>query len=467
MARNFRDQCARVIFGSLLLLASGCSAIQAQRNESMDKELVSGNYQAAALMAEERIGIKKNADGTLGPIVADGSNTLNHLDAGAGWMLSGDPKRSISHFDAAEYTLKAVETQNIVASGGKLLGASLVSESIKDYVPSPAEAVLINYYKALDFLQAGDPDNARVELNRSADRTRLAVERYASEIEAAQAKAGSNTSQSYSDPKVKAGVDKHFPEIDQWVPYKDFIVPPASYLQALFLGRSADIGDRQMAGDLYTRLIGIVEQNPFVAQDANEASQGKICPKNNCKWILVEHGLGPDLQERRFDIPIITLTGMVVASVAVPSLHSRTTTDEIPVKILVDHRPITIPLMGSMDRVIQVEFKKRFPGIVTRAVVGSVVKAVAQHEINKQSPIFGLVANVVSIATTGADLRSWRGTPGRWSLARFNGGATDSAVTVETPQGPVEVNVPSSGSHLIYVRAISSATKPVIQVINL
>ena len=468
MTKLFRDKFAKAILGLLLLAISGCSAIQTHRNESMDKELVSGNYQAAALMAEDRIGIKKNADGTPGPITADGSNTLNHLDAGASWMLSGDPQRSASHFDAAEYTLKSVETQNMVASGGKLLGATLISESIKDYVPSPAEAVLINYYKALDFLQLGDVDNARVELNRSADRTRRAVERYASEIEAAQAKAsGASAAQSYSDPKVKSGVDKNFPEMDQWVPYKDFIVPPASYLQALFLGRSSEIDDRQQAGDLYTRLMGIVEQNPFVAQDANEVSHGKICPKNNCKWILVEHGLGPDLQERRFDLPIFTLNGMVIASIAVPSFHSRTTTDEIPVKILVDHRPITIPLLGSMDRVIQVEFKKRFPGVVTRAVVSSAVKAIAQNEVNKQNPLFGLVANVVSMATTGADVRSWRGTPGRWSLARFNGGAADSAVTVETPQGPVEVNVPSSGSHLIYVRAISSNTKPVVQVINL
>lgn len=468
MTKGFSDALAKAVLGSLLLAASGCSAIQAHRNESMDKELVSGNFQAAALLAEDRIGIKKNADGTPGDVVADGGNTLDHLDAGTNWMLSGDAKRSVSHFDAAEFTLKSVETQNVVASSGKMIGAALLSESIKDYVPSPAEAVLINYYKALDFLQVGDADSARVELNRSADRTRRAVERYSSEIEAAQAKAsGSNASQSYSDPKVKSGVDRNFPEMDQWVPYKDFIVPPASYLQALFLGRSTDNDDRQKSGDLYARIIGIVEQNPFVAQDANEVSHGRICPTNNCNWILVEHGLGPDLQERRIDIPVITLSGAVVASVALPSLRSRTTTDVIPMRITVDHQPITIPLLGSMDRVIQVEFKKRFPGVVTRAVVGAAAKAIAQNEINKQNPIFGLVANVVSMATTSADIRSWRGTPGRWSLARFNGGAADSAVTVDTSQGPVEVNVPAAGSHLIYIRAISSSSKPVVQVVNI
>ena len=463
---------APLVSGRLLLLCAasiyltGCSAIQSSRNENMDVELVKGDYRAAALLAESRMGLEPDKTGQLPPVVAEGKNILNHLDAGAAWFVAGDADRSLSHFDAAEVTLKAVETQNVAASGAKLAGAALINEGALDYVPSPAEGILVNYYKALAFLGKNDPDNARVELNRSGERTRRAVERYAAEIAEAEAKAAEKGKNYAKDQKVQAGVSAQYQEMSQWVPYKEFIVPPVTYLQALTLGRSGDADDRQKGLDLYKRITDISESNPTVALDAKDLESGKVCPSNKCVWIMVEHGLGPSVKEKRFDLPVPTPSGLIIASMALPSLESRTTTDLIPFRVTASNQTVQVPMMASMDRVVQSEFQKRFPGVLTRSITQAVAKGIAQDQLNKLSPLAGLAANLASAVSTGADLRSWRSMPGRWALARIDK-TPGQKLTLETASGLVDVQVPESGSHLVYIKAISDSVAPLVEVIPL
>lgn len=442
--------------------------MQANRNKEMDTAIATGDYRSAAVLAEQRMGLKPTQDGSLPEVTFKSGNILDHLDAAQGWLAAGDPDRSIAHFDAAESALKSVETESLAASGAKQIGASLVNDTLLDYVPSPAEAVLINYYKAIDFWKKGDLDNTRVELNRAGDRTRRAVDRYADEIRRAEAKASDKSgAQSYRNSKVQEGVTRNFPDMAQWTPYKDFIIPPATYLQALFLGRSKDADDHHTAADLYGRLVALAEGNEAVAADAAEAAQGQVCPTNNCTWILVEHGLGPDLVERRFDLPIVTSSGLIAVSMALPSLHSRTASDELPLRVSIDQSTVDIPLMGSMDRVVQSEFQKRFPGIVTRALISSTAKAVAQNEINKQAgPVAGLVAAIASAASTSADIRSWRSTPGRWSLVRVSGNGSHT-LSFDSLAAHSESKIEGEGCHLVYVRAINNTIAPVVTVLPL
>ncbi len=440
------------LFASAILLLSGCSAIQASRNSDMDKVLVEGNYKEAALLAESRLGLEPMPDGSLAPVQPNPKSVLDHLEAGNSWLMAGNVDRSISHFDAAEAALKNVETENLATVGAQQVAASLINDSVLDYVPSPAEAVLINFYKAIDFWHQKDFDNVRVELNRSGDRTRRAVDRYASEIAAAEAKAAkSKAGKTYSDPEVKSGVDARFPEMAQWAPYKEFIVPPAAYLQALFLGRSKDGDDHNKSADLYKRIVGLVDSNEAVQKDAQEAAVGQVCPSNHCIWVMAETGLGPELKEKRFDLPIPTTNGVLLVSMALPSLQSRSEADQA-FHLAVNGKDIYVPVMGSMDRVIESEFQKRFPGVVTRAIISGTAKALVQNEVNKQeSPLAGLLMNIVSAASTSADLRSWRSVPGHWSLVRIDLDAVQVGSNAGSPSfspvdGGVGIEVASIGS---------------------
>lgn len=449
---------------------SGCaSIIQASKNSSMDQQIAVGNYEAAARLAEDRIGLKPGKNGTLPPVVFSPKNVLDHLDAAESWHLAGNLDRSNSHYDAAEQALKDVETENGALTGAKTVGATLYNDTLLDYVPSPGESILINVEKALSFWQLGDTDNTRVELNRADDRTRRAVERYSAEIEAAQQEAQKQNESYASSPRVLDSVSQRFPEMSQWEPYKEFILPTATYLKALYLSRlGTDHSDQATANMLYRRIGDVVGAHPVLDLERAESARGKVCPKDNCVWVLVEHGLGPVLNERRFDIPIPTTSGLVAVSLALPYLVIRTPSDEVPFAISYDGKPLHPAVFSSMDRVIETEFTKRFPAIVTRAVVSSTMKAVAQYEVNKNAdnPFAGLAINLLSLATTSADIRMWRSMPSRWSLARVNI-QKDARLVVATAEGPVTIDLPSKTSSLVYIKAPNNNLKPVISVLKI
>lgn len=457
---------------ALALLQAGCAGMMAARNNEMDTMLAAGDYRAAAMLGETRLGYQPLADGALPEVTFKRANVLDHLDAAEAWRLAGDRKRAAAHYDAAEEALKDVELQGAGAAGAKQFGAVLLNDSVLDYVPSPAEAILINYYKSLAFLAEGDKESARVELNRADDRTRRAVERYEAEILAAQGKEGS-AEYGYANPAVAGAIDGKFPEFNQWTPYREFIVPPATYLHALFLARSSDPRDRQRGAELYQRVAGLVEGNDAVMKDAKEAAAGRLCPKNNCSWILIEHGLGPVLEERRMDITVPTLTsGLLTVSFALPALVSRTQQEPVPpFGMQLDAATLYAQPLADMDRVIQTEFKRRFPGIATRAVASAAVKAAAQKAVSdsgsQYAPVMNLFANIMTIATTAADTRSWRSMPGRFALVRAEKTGKTATLRVANGSYVVPVEIPANGSHLIHIKSVSPTVAPTIEVIKI
>lgn len=465
-----RTTIARVGAVTALALLQGCAAMQASRNSDMDSRILAGDFKGAATLSETRLGFAAGPDGALPQVNFVRANVLDHLDAGGAWGLAGDPDRAIQHLDAVEEALKDVEGQNLAASGAKQLGATLLNDSMLDYVPSPAEAILVNYYKSLAFLRKGEPGNARVELNRADDRTRRAVDHYAKEIEAAQAAAAGKDG-SYSDESVKSGVDSQFPEMSQWAPYKEFVVPPVTYLHALFLSRSNAPGDRQRGAELFARVRGLIDANETVDQDAKEAARGGACPTNDCVWVLAEQGLGPELQERRLDVIVPTFQGPITVAFALPALKSRLESDPVPLKVVAGDASFNPQPLGSMDRVIQTEFQRRFPGIVTRALVSATLKAVAQKQINDNAgqygALFSIAGNLMASMTSAADVRSWRTLPGQFSVGRLRKKGGLTSLTIETISGSVPVELPRKGSQLVHIRAVSSSTAPIVEVLNI
>lgn len=432
-------------------------------------QAASGAYASRARKAEEALHLKTGTDGQLPPVKFVSSGTLDHLRAAEGWRVAGSLKRSIEQYDAAESALKSVETESMAASGGKLLASLLVNDNMLSYTPSPSEAVLMNFDKALSLWALGDQENARVELNRAEDRTRRAVERYESEIKKAQEADSKNSAVNgaASSTKVLDGVDAKIPEVAQWHTYSEFVNPAATYLHALFLARKGDSGDVSTAQNLMKRVSGIVGSNTFLEMDLAEINQGvRPCQKNNCSWILVEAGKGPILEERRIDIPFPSPGGAIYSvSVALPVLKSRK--DPGSVRITTPEGMIAPPVLGDMDVVVQTEFKKRWPGIVARAVGSAAVKTIAQKEIADHTGPFGsLIGAIGSMLITHADVRMWDEMPGRWYLARIDG-ALDKDIALSGPGLTASVHLPKVPS-LIYIKPTDDpGTPPLIHMLDL
>lgn len=454
-----------------LVALSGCSAQLVTQNQERDQLLITGDYAALATSLEVKMGLKpagKEADkGSESVVTFNPQYVLEHLEAAEAWRLSGRVDRALAHFDAAESSLAGVDNQGDVEGAGRQAGAVLVNETMLTYRPSPAEAVLINYYKAISFMSMRDRENARVELNRADDRIRRAVEYYEKEIVAAQEQAqeSSAAKEAAGNADVAKEIRGKFPEMSQWEQYPNFVVPSASYLQGLFLARSNDQSDIQKARDLLGRVVGITDST-VVARDFEELRQGRLCPDNNCVWIIAECGQGPQLVERRFDLPLPTKDGLITLSMALPSLDSRLQSAQGACQLSGSGQALELSELSNMDRVIQTEFSKRFPAIVTRSVVSAAVKGVAQHELNKKAgPIGGLIGNIAAAASTAADTRMWRSLPGRIMVARLDRPA-DGTVSVGFNGGVEKISLPTDSPSIVHIKQLTAGNKPSVSVLE-
>jgi len=183
--------------------------------------------------------------------------------------------------------------------------------------------------------------------------------------------------------------------------------------------------------------------------------------------VLVENGLGPELQERKFSYPAFSGNGIVNVQMALPALVSRFDPAVSNCVIAYGGGESHCEPFASMDRVIQTEFSKRFPGIVTRAVVSTVVKAVAQDQASRQGGLLGgLVAAIVSDAVTTADIRMWRSMPSQFTLNRLHRNG-EPTVHLTINGQTTDIDISGTGRRLVHVKSASAHLPPTITVVSI
>jgi hypothetical protein len=121
-----------------------------------------------------------------------------------------------------------------------------------------------------------------------------------------------------------------------------------------------------------------------------------------------------------------------------------------------------------MDRVVQTEFKKRYPMILSRAIASTLIKTYAQHLAQKELGDWGGIAVALyQAATNSADTRMWTSLPKDFQVARVPA-PKDGQLTLSFPNGNSQaVQLKSGQSSLVYVKAVNSTVPPLINVIEL
>ena len=139
-----------VTFTLLLLILAGCATYY-QKNEAFFTNLYGYNFVEAkkALESNSKKGNKpRNA-------------LLHNLNLGyINWVL-GDPTSSNQYFENAD---KIIEDQQ--KNYGLEALAMITNPTVKPYRPEDFEPVFVNYYKALNYLQNSQYDEALVECKR-------------------------------------------------------------------------------------------------------------------------------------------------------------------------------------------------------------------------------------------------------------------------------------------------------------
>ncbi|MDD5327708.1 MAG: hypothetical protein PHY02_07840 [Phycisphaerae bacterium] len=445
---------------SILSLSIGCNAPK-ENLKVFNTSFETSNYDNAALFAEKKIGQRKNPAG---------DDLLWALQLASVERIRQDYPKSTEVFDKAEDMLKFYDEQS---KAGDIIGSTAVNDNVIPYRGEEYDGVMLNTYKALNFMVEGKPDLARVEFNRALDRQRRAKEKFVEEINKLNAELEKNQQENglakanVENPTTHQLLAQKYPNLNNFQAYPDFVNPFATYMAGVFFDLS---GDYSKAVDLLKESYGMVGNNPFIAEDftATEDALNKGAKIENTVWVIFENGLGPVKEEFRIDLPLFIVTNQVkYVGIALPKLEFR---NQAYPYLLVNSDGtefMTLPV-ADMDRVVQTEFSKDYPGILTRAIISATAKAVAQYAIEQQgsnaATALSYAMAAYSFASTAADVRVWTALPKDFQVARLP--KPKNGKLKITPPGaiPIDIDIPQCNNAVVYIKIINNYSIPVCNV---
>jgi hypothetical protein len=446
-----------------LFVIAGCNAPKSQLG-TFGEYFRGSDYEKSIEFASSKISKGKN------PKKED---LLWTLQLGTLERLRQNYRESNNYFDRSEEMLNFFDYQNAAADS---VAAIAVNENIIPYLGEEYDGIMVNTYKALNFMALGENDQARVEFNRALDRQRRAKEEFSREIQKVQneldkeqEKEGSQVKKNVDNPEINQLIKDRYPGLYEFEAYPDFVNPFTTYIAGVFFNL---IGDHSKAVTFLKESYGMVRDNEYVAQDLAVTEQvldGQAELKDTV-WVIFENGLGPAKEEFRIDIPLFIATDQVkYFGIALPMLVFRE--QAYPsLSIKAGGKNYDTQIVANMDRVVQTEFSKDFKGILTRAIISATAKVVAQYALDKNdnsSPkIVSLLAAAYSFATTAADVRIWTTLPKNFQVARLPI-PPDRIITIEPPgceSFPVEI--PTCRNVIVYVRIPYKQSRQVLDLIK-
>jgi hypothetical protein len=419
------------------------------------------------------------------------------LEEGAVLRGAGKYEESNKAFDQAQDKIDQY-SQEAKVRVGQEAGALLSNQANLAYEGRSYDGVMLNTYKALNYLQLGEPDKARVELIRAYQRQQDAVEANKKRIakvqdEAAKNKDKKTMDKAAQDPKFQAQLQGAYTNLDNLKAYADYVNPFTVYLDGLFfMANAADGSDLERARKSFERVVGFDPDNEYVKQDLAAVEgllQGK--PLTPTTYVIFETGSAPVRDQIRISIPII-VTKVSYVGAAFPTLKPQG--DYVPYLTVTANNPVVsandaiaaaggtttgdtnaiaapgrlnvrTSQIASMDSVIGLDFKNEMPVVITKTIASTITKAAAAYAVNEaanqQGSLFGLLAQigtaVAQASVNIADERTWTTLPKEFQVSRFPT-PPDRKIVIETPDGSqrIPVTIEDGTINLIYVKSITA-----------
>ncbi len=473
MALKRKIICYRNIFRILfavLLFIPGCNAPKSALNKFdtsfRSEALGTGNFSKSLQIADSKQSKGKN------PKKED---LLWAMQAAVLERMNKNYQQSNEYFDNAETMLNHFDYQNETIDSA---AAIITNENIVPYLGEEYDGIMINTYKALNFMALGNKELARVEFNRALERQKRAAEKFATEITKLKKeidKEDAAAKDNVDNPQVQELVKSRYPSLYDFKAYPDFINPFTNYIAGIFFNLD---GDHSKATQLLKEAYGMVSDNDYIGEDFTLTEQVLDGQKEfkNMVWVIFENGMGPVKEEFRIDIPLV-LEGrrndkkadFKYFGIALPKLVFRDNAFSY-LTIESENKSLKTQEVANMDRVIQTEFEKDFKGILTRAIISATSKAIAQYALTKNgdsgSQMMSLLAAAYTFATTAADVRIWTTLPKDFQVARMDI-PQNRLITISPPGGnSFKVEIPPCNNALVYVKIPFRQAKPVYDIMK-
>lgn len=333
--------------------------------------------------------------------------------------------------EEAELLLEDLYTKSV----SRELAALAVTDNIAKYRGDPYEAVLVNYYKILNYLHLGDIEGALVECRRVNEKLQLVIDEEESTFRndpfvqyltaMVYDAAGEYNSADVSYRVALAAYDELGSEVGVTAP--DYLYCDAARLARRF-------GDRAQEEEILAHGVEC-EALPDGAGTLNLFFECGYVPHKVEKQAIIpiykndkkdKDDLGPVLvdrygRERRTDLALD-----YVLKIAVPEL--------VPTPVGFDYAVITAEVdtvsgqAVASTRTVLVEnvatyahkaFEDELGKILLRTIVRALGKYAAQQKAKSENTALGVFVNVLNIATESADTRNWSTLPEKILMGRL------------------------------------------------
>lgn len=312
--------------------------------------------------------------------------------------------------EAAEQQFKVYESQGLLSGIGANVGATLSNDMAMPYRGLIFEGALLNFYKALAFSSLGNNEQARIEFNRANDRQRRAKDYYAKEIkkahdktvDAANKKAKNDAyEKNTSNENLNNILNTKYTNLKQFAIYQNMVNPLIPYVSGLYFMIEQDF---TKSVDLLKEAYGISKVE-LVAQDMQilESRQGQTeYPKFT--WVIIEDGDMARKDELAMSLPLAIGSGVNAFNLALPILVEGKPTHA---NYKVNNTDASV--VSNVSGLFASEFEKQLPSIITRAMVGALVKFGITQSVNEFGGDYGAIAGLATTlafsAATAADTR--------------------------------------------------------------
>jgi uncharacterized protein len=439
------------------LLATGCKTYQEQNR--VIQYWNRGNLTNAVVEATKQA--DKNANNK--------DAIIWRLEQGAVLRANGQYEDSNKAFEAAQGKIDDY-AQKAKVRLSQETGALLSNQAELDYEGRAYDGIMLNTYRALNYLALGEPDKARPELIRAYQRQQDAVQDNQKRIEKVQDEAAQNKDsaaikRAQNDPGLQSQIQNASTNLNDLKPYAAYVNPFTVYLDGLFfMTDAADGSDLERAHKSFERVTEMAPGNRYVREDLTMVD-GLINgqPLAPTTFVIFETGCAPVRDQVRIDIPII-VTKVSYIGAAFPTLKPQ---GNYVASLIVtaDGKNFGTSLVSDMDSVIGLDFKNEMPIVITKTIAATVVKGVAAYAANQaagqQNEWAGLLAQIgtaiYQAAVNIADERTWTTLPKQFQVCHFPP-PPDRKIELKTPgdRQNMTVTIGDGIINLIYVKSINA-----------
>ncbi|MDH5570355.1 MAG: hypothetical protein OEY89_01240 [Gammaproteobacteria bacterium] len=340
---------------------------------------------------------------------------------------------------------KNIITEFSATSVSEESSAFIINDATRSYIGSPVEQIMLHIYAALNYLELNDRDAARVEV--------LQVDIRLKEL------TQENPDSALSiDPFAHYLSGIIYEDLHEWsdalIAYRKSYEAYLSHNQLYTIAVPLQLKQSLI---LMSHKVGIKDELNKYEKEFEIKLSDLISKNPGSELVFIFHnGLAPIKREHAIQV-LSPVSGKFIR-IALPSYESRSNF-VAKAKININNEISQTTELAEDIASLQIKtLQQHTPAITARAIARAVAKYKIADNAGDQSPVAGLLVNVIGLVTERADTRSWLTLPAEIQVARIKLPAGEYRLDIELLNDsdnmvmqPQSVNIRISDQHKHYL----------------